>query len=48
MSAQISKEIVPGSLDQIERPKGLLTVTLIEAVNVPRTDICSESDPYVV
>ncbi len=45
---QWSKEIVQGVLAQVERPVGILTVRLIEAVNIPKTDLCSESDPYVV
>ncbi|BDA49969.1 probable Synaptotagmin-5 at N-terminal half [Coccomyxa sp. Obi] len=43
-----SKEIVQGVLAQVERPVGILTVRLIEAVNVPKIDLCSKSDPYVV
>ncbi len=45
---QWSKEVVQGVLAQVERPVGILTVRLIEAVNIPKTDLCSESDPYVV
>ena len=32
----------------IEAPKGILFVTLIEASNVPRMDLMSKSDPYVM
>lgn len=45
---QVSLEVVKGILAQVERPVGILTVRLVEAVNIPKTDFCSESDPYVV
>lgn len=48
MCVQWSKEVVRGVLAQVERPVGILTVRLIEAENIPKTDLCSESDPYVV
>ena len=32
----------------IETPKGILFVQLIEASNVPRMDLMSKSDPYVM
>lgn len=32
----------------IETPKGILFVKLIEASNVPRMDMLSKSDPYVM
>lgn len=41
-------EIVKGVLAQVERPVGILTVHLIEAVNVPKTDLFSIRDPYVL
>lgn len=44
----MSLEVVKGILAQVERPVGILTVRLVEAVNIPKTDFCSESDPYVV
>ena len=44
----MSLELVKGILAQVERPVGILTVRLIEADNLPKTDFCSESDPYVV
>ena len=31
----------------IEKPEGMVFVKLIEATNVPRMDLFSESDPYV-
>ena len=44
----MSLEVVKGILAQVERPVGILTVRLVEAVNIPKTDFCSESDPYIV
>lgn len=44
----MSLEVVKGILAQVERPVGILTVRLVEAVNIPKSDLCSESDPYVV
>jgi hypothetical protein len=44
----VSLEVVKGILAQVERPVGILTVRLVEAVNIPKTDFCSESDPYFV
>ena len=32
----------------VEPPKGILFVKLIEASNVPRMDMLSKSDPYVM
>lgn len=40
--------MTPGVLRGLERPEGVLTVNLIEAVNVPKADLCKWSDPYVV
>jgi hypothetical protein len=45
---QISKEVVPGVLEKVEQPRGILKVTLVEAVNVPKSDLFSSSDPYVM
>ena len=35
-------------MDKMEAPQGLLTVEVVEAVNVPRADLFSEADPYLV
>lgn len=35
-------------MDKLEAPQGLLTVTVVEAVNVPRSDLFSDADPYLV
>ena len=32
----------------VETPKGILFVRLLEATNVPRMDMLSKSDPYVM
>lgn len=32
----------------VETPKGILFVHLLEATNVPRMDMLSKSDPYVM
>ena len=45
---QVAHEFTPGVLRGLERPEGVLTVNLIEAVNVPKADLCKWSDPYVV
>ena len=46
--AQQTIAVVDGVLDALEAPQGLLTVTVVEAVNVPRSDLFSEADPYLV
>lgn len=46
--AQKTVALVDGVLDQLEAPQGLLTVKVVEAVNVPRSDLFSEPDPYLV
>ncbi|CAL5221943.1 g4219 [Coccomyxa viridis] len=48
LRAQIAHEFTPGVLRGLERPEGVLTVNLIEAINVPKADVCKWSDPYVV
>ena len=39
--------LVPGDFNQIERPCGMLFVTVVSAVNVPKMDWFNGSDPYV-
>ena len=46
--AQVALEIVPDALTGLERPEGVLSVDLVEAVNVPKADLFKWSDPYVV
>ncbi len=48
LCAQIAHEFTPGVLRGLERPEGVLTINLIEAINVPKADLCKWSDPYVV
>lgn len=45
---QVALEIVPDALTGLERPEGVLSVDLIEAINVPKADLFKWSDPYVV
>ena len=39
--------LVPGDFNQIEKPRGMLFVTIISAANVPKMDWFNGSDPYV-
>lgn len=39
--------LVPGDFNQIERPRGMLFVTVVSSVNVPKMDWFNGSDPYV-
>ena len=40
--------LVPGVLEQLETPEGLLKVAVKEAEHVPRSDLLTPPDPYVV
>ncbi len=46
--AQKTVALAPGVLEQLETPEGLLKVAVVEAVNVPRSDLLTPPDPYVV
>ena len=39
---------MPDALTGLQRPEGVLSVDLIEAINVPKADLFKWSDPYVV
>ena len=39
--------LVPGDFNQIEKPRGMLFVSIISAANVPKMDWFNGSDPYV-
>lgn len=39
--------LVPGDFNQVERPCGMLFVTVVSAANVPKMDWFNGSDPYV-
>lgn len=39
--------LVPGDFNQVDRPCGMLFVTVVSAINVPKMDWFNGSDPYV-
>ena len=39
--------LVPGDYNQIDKPRGMLFVTVVSAINVPKMDWFNGSDPYV-
>ena len=39
--------LVPGDYNMIDRPRGMLFVTVVSAQNVPKMDWFNGSDPYV-
>ena len=39
--------VVPGDYNAIDKPRGMLFVTVISAKNVPKMDWFNGSDPYV-
>ena len=39
--------VVPGDYNAIDKPRGMLFVTIISAKNVPKMDWFNGSDPYV-
>lgn len=39
--------LVPGDYNTIDRPRGMLFVTVVSAQNVPKMDWFNGSDPYV-
>lgn len=39
--------VVPGDFNAIDKPRGMLFVTIISAKNVPKMDWFNGSDPYV-
>ena len=39
--------LVPGDYNTIDRPRGMLFVTVVSAHNVPKMDWFNGSDPYV-
>ena len=39
--------VIPGDFNQVERPRGMLFVTIVSAKNVPKMDWFNGSDPYV-
>ena len=39
--------VVPGDHNAIDKPRGMLFVTIISAKNVPKMDWFNGSDPYV-
>lgn len=39
--------VIPGDFNQIDKPRGMLFVTIVSARNVPKMDWFNGSDPYV-
>lgn len=39
--------VIPGDFNQVEKPRGMLFVTIVSAKNVPKMDWFNGSDPYV-